>query len=325
MVGQFVAGVLSKLVGDCIEEVLDGKISKERIIEQFTSININELNIIINDYKSIKEKTKPEQEKEIEKIFRNDYATGFAKRLDIIMDLMNYGKNDKDQKINLAKLSKHLGFTSENELRKYYSSNEEPKYDFIKLISESLGVNNEWMSGLDTQIGPFYDKDFNKNYASAYIKAQAFYDKLKYDSCEYLFALNDIEQEPELIIIRKINDFKYETCQEPCLLYDSKGGSGRGKLIATYKLLKRMKKDKKSCGETICVLDNEMFDYLKFGRIYPGSINKFWDRNYNHLIDCFIDLTTDNLEFCKERYKEPIYNAMVYLLNEKKNNHYNLA
>ena len=56
-----------------------------------------------------------------------------------------------------------------------------------------------------------------------------------------------------------------------------------------------------------------MFDNLKYGKIYPGSIKKYWKSEYNHLIDDFLELTDENINYCEKKYGNKIAGAMKIL------------
>ena len=309
-----ILNVLSNFITDFIKKCIKNNISSEKIAESFRTININELNIYIANYVDIYSKDANEQNKAIQKIFDKDYKTNFARRLDVVIDLMNYNRNENATRVNLASLSNHLGYDSENALKKYYIYEIEPKYEEINRIANGLGVNYKWLSGELTNDEPFRNTNFYSEPLNGFrIRAQKFYNDYPYNKAEYFFAMKDLYNIPEIILVRKIDEFKYESCEEPCLLYDSTGNSGRYDLAATYRLLRKMKIDKKCDSDTVCFLDYKMFDNLKYGEIYPGSIKKYWKSEYNHLIDDFLELTDENINYCEKKYGNKIAGAMKIL------------
>ena len=104
--------------------------------------------------------------------------TKFASRLDNVLEKINYNKSAAD-KVTIKAISNDLNI-SENEINKYYmSGSQEPENDeLIKKISNLLGVNYKWLSGIVEDEHPF-KLEYNEKKDSRNLVYSANYD---YDS-----------------------------------------------------------------------------------------------------------------------------------------------
>lgn len=141
--------------------------------------------------------------------------TKFASRLDNVLEKINYNKSAAD-KVTIKAISNDLNI-SENEINKYYmSGSQEPENDeLIKKISNLLGVNYKWLSGIVEDEYPFKLED-NEKKDSRNLVYSANYDYDSYIS-GYKIIIDESDLDYQSVILQQKDKYKY------LMLFDESG------------------------------------------------------------------------------------------------------
>lgn len=210
------------------------------------------------------------------------YNTNFAKRLDYIIYIMNSSRT-YERKINIEYLGEFLGFTSANELMKYYKNAEEPTYEFCEDVADKMGVNPQWLKN-----GDIGEAMFTTRLPRIYSTEQILeYDNL--DEFDFHFVIKNATKR-EIIIVRKYNELKYEYYPCQVVFNTSVGGSGRSYLLSFYKFLKSLDTRGKNDITNVHVVSKELFDEILIGKAYCGVIQKYNAQGKASILDDFLDV-----------------------------------
>lgn len=312
---EFVASaIISGIIYDCVKEgvglTMDAVFKRnsgwtnsnidERICKEFIdNVNDQDTDNLKIDYA---ERILHTQNKYTETFESQLYTTNFAKRLDYALMLIN----DTDYcspRYNVEKLGEYLGFPSVNDLKKYYTTTEEPTYDFAERLADKMGLNPSWIKSGE-------GKPFESRLRKLYNGNDLFEEKDYKQVEEFLVCIKENSRERELILIKQIDELKYEYYPRAMVFYDTKGGAGRSELYSVYEMLVRLNRDRKLPSEVYC-LSNENFDKLIQGYIYPGGVKKY-ERKQN-MLEYFIDLDFSDKERLKKWYGQLFVDAQQYV------------
>jgi hypothetical protein len=198
----------------------------------------------------------------------NAYTTNFSKRLDYIINLIN-DSGYLGEKVNVEKLGKMLGFSSVNDLKKYYISTEEPSYEFIEDLAIKLGVNAEWLQ--------YGQKEPFKSTLPYIHRADEILLQNDFNNIEeFIFVMDDGEDKRDLGIIIRFDKLRY-SYYPSTFTFHAEGGS-----------------------DGIYVLNEKQFLELFKGKIYPGTVRKYGKQYCTCLLEDFICLWSS--EECREKY-----------------------
>lgn len=206
------------------------------------------------------------------------YNTEFAKRLDYVMHKMNLALSNEN-KLNIDSLSKWIGFSSSNEIKRYYLETEEPKFDFEKTVADKIGVNVEW---IQTGNGTPFKSILPRDNRAWHILDQSNLPSIK----DFLFLSNTRR---ELIIIERFDKYKYLYIPHRFIFHPHVGGSGASELFSLYSVLKELRKkgNRFDCG--VYEISDDDFNRVLIGEQYPlECINK--GVYVPSIIDDFIDI-----------------------------------
>lgn len=236
---------------------------------------------------------------------RELYMTNFAKRLDYALAMIN----DTDyfsKKLNVESLGEFLGLHSVNELKKYYVTSEEPTYEFMEMVADKLGINPKWLKAGE---GNLFASQLNRLHKGTELFAERDYDNIQ----GFIFAMLDVPYERYLILVRKMNEIKYEYYPRPFIFYNSGGRVGASELCSVYKMLRKLNCEGKMPSE-VYLLKTEQFYKLLEGKMYPGSIKKAEFKSY--LLDDFISLRDSKKEQFERWYGKSFVDAQKCVREE---------
>ncbi|HBJ1651476.1 hypothetical protein [Clostridium botulinum] len=221
----------------------------------------------------------------------NSYKTNFGKRFDYIINLIN-DSGYFGEKVNIEKLGKMLGFSSVNDLKIYYTSTEEPSYEFIENIAIKLGVNVEWMQY--GQKEPF-ESTLPYIHRADQILMQKDFDNIE----EFIFVMDDGTHRRNLGVILKFNKLRYSYYPYTFTFHAEGGSDGQSELFSVYKFLKELNK-KRKMPDGIYIVNEKQFLELFKGKTYAESIRKYNKQYCTYLLDDFISLYSSQED--KEKY-----------------------
>lgn len=209
------------------------------------------------------------------------YNTNFAKRLDYIVYVINSSRT-YERKINIEYLGEFLGFSSANELMRYYKKSEEPTYEFCENVAEKLGVNPQWLKN-----GEIGDAMFKTRLPRIY-HTEDIIKRNSSDEFNYHFIIKKSEKR-EIIIVRKFNEIKYEyyPC---CVVFNTHiGNGGKSYLLSFYKFLKHI--DSRGNDITnVHIVPEELFDEILMGKAYCGVVQRYNPQGKASILDDFLDV-----------------------------------
>lgn len=238
---------------------------------------------------------------------RELYKTNFAKRLDYALSLIN----DTDyfsRKYNVESLGEFLGLQSVNELKKCYITDEEPTYEFMDMVANKLGINPRWMKSGQ---GNIFETQLRRLYRGTELFDEKDYGEIQ----EFIFAMHDDTNERQIVLIRKMNELKYEFYPKPFVFYYTRSGSGGSELYSVYKMLKKLNSENKM-PLGVYLLDKEKYYALLRGEIYPGSIKK--EETIGCLLDDFISIRDGRREKFEQWYGRTFVEAQEYIIERMK-------
>ena len=219
------------------------------------------------------------------------YKTNFAKRLEYALNLINESEYYNKQ-LNIEKLGEMLGLKSVNEIKVFYTKEEEPDYNFIELVSKKLGLNVEWMK---YGHGNIFESNLEYLHNAYEIRMLDSFKKSK----EIMFVIKDVKYRKEIGIICKYDDFNYSYYPYKYPFHNHVGGGGSSQLLSLYKFL-RFLQDEWMLPPGAYKISEDKFNNLFTGNIYPGSVRKEPNSYQTFILDDFIALY--NSEIKKEEY-----------------------
>lgn len=292
--------IMSSIISGIIYDVISKgvKVTFANVFGNFnSSVGIEDVRDLLSEINSNVKNI--QSEKDVEKIVESkfeymdviaqmSYNTEFAKRLDYVMCIMNVAI-DKENKLNIDSLSKWLGFNSSNEIKKYYTGTEEPEFEFERMIADKIGVNVEW---LQTGNGSPFKSILPSENRAYHILKQSNLDNIK----EFLFLSN---KRRELIIVEKIDKYKYVYIPHRFVFNSCVGGDGSSELYSLYFVIKELKKLGCRVNASTYEISDDEYEEVFHGEHYPLEyIRK--GKYVQFIIDDFIDLYNNDEQ--KERY-----------------------
>lgn len=170
----------------------------------------------------------------INEIKNNYYKTNFSLRLDYIINkIKDYVPN-----ANIEWLCNKLGYSSSNELLKYYKVSEEPTFKFIDDFANRIGIKKDWLKfGEDDEIFETIHLHVDRELLD-YIKSN------KIDTIYFAFYKNSLSKydNSELIIVFKLNELKYVVNSYYIPFGAYVGGGGTNTICEFYVFLLWLKK-----------------------------------------------------------------------------------
>lgn len=222
--------------------------------------------------------------------------SNFSKRLDELINIMNKSRESYEEPITVGYICEYLGYESENELRQYYVSTQEPNREFMESLAEQLGVNKKWLA--KGAAVPIFDVEERRNDLSDILRevpnSESMYiviGKEGYGNC--------------LLIILKYNDIKYICYKQSFIFYLSSGAGGQTQLMQVYDFFQKVSRMKNREGKAIYpslayFSSEEQWLKLKQGKIYPAEIRKIKEHK-PYIMEDFLDI--NNLYRAKEQYR----------------------
>ena len=234
----------------------------------------------------------------------NLFPTNFAKRLEYVISEINCGVKDKKYKYNTERIADFLGYDSVNELKKYYINSNEPDYTTIDFIAGKMGVNADWFKFGNGE-------PFETNLPWLHDATEIFKNSSMVE--EYCFAMLDVAVRPELVVIRKINEIKYDFFPRPFTFHADVGAGGQYELLTVYQMLKRLNQENRMPLGVYKMKENRFNDLLS-GKMYPGMVI---DEEYcNYLLDDFISFNEEKISKYLEWYGSAFVNAGKCVLEQ---------
>lgn len=233
----------------------------------------------------------------IQNIYMNvEQKSNFAKRLDVLIEIMNRSRELYEETITVGYICQLMGEKSENIIRQYYSTLQEPTIDFMESLAEKLGVSKRWLAkGANVAI---FDTDEIRSGLSDILRNVTEAEKI------YIVIGNECYGN-YLRIILKYNDIKYKCYKKSFIFHVSAGAAGQTQLMEVYDFLQKVKAMRNKNGQEIYpssayFLSEEQWNNLMQGNMYPAAIRKVKDYKA-HIMDDFLDV--GNLYRSKEQYR----------------------
>lgn len=224
--------------------------------------------------------------------FENDiYKTNFAKRLDYSFSLINESRHS-NKPVNIEQLGEMLGLNSVNDIKVFYTKEEEPEYKFIELVSEKLGINVEWMK---YGHGNIFESNLERVHRADEIKKLDSFKKAK----DFIFVIKDVIYRKEIGIICKYGDFNYSYYPYTYPFHNHVGGEGSWQLLSLYRFLKFLQDEWRLPSGAYKISENK-FNDLFDGNIYPGSVRQEPNSYQSFILDDFINLYSSEIK--REEY-----------------------
>lgn len=225
-----------------------------------------------------------------------EQKSNFSKRLDVLMDIMNKEREEYEESITVGYICQLMGEESENIIRQYYSTAQEPAIGFMESLAEMLGVSKKWLAkGADVAI---FDTDEMRSDLSDILR--------NVTEAERIYIVIGKECYGNYLrIILKCNDIKYKCYKKSFIFHVSSGAAGQTQLMEVYDFLQKVKGMRNKNGQEIYpssayFLSEEQWNDLAQGNMYPAAIRNI--KNYKaHIMDDFLDV--GNLYRDKEQYR----------------------
>ena len=223
---------------------------------------------------AIEEQETSKEQTEVEIVVYTEQQ--ISQRLNKLIDLFN--QNRSYDKITVSELAEFLDYERTSDLEKYFRGLEEPLRSEKEHICDCLGVNPEWLKHGKGEA--FNSQEEYRLYAFDYKKIIA--DK----SPEKIIFVRSKASDGAIIIVLRINKYKYICLPETWNISGEVGGTGQNQILSFYYLVKYLQKLKNldfTCFYMQGIhLEEEVFNDLICGRIYPGSIitsynDTWWD------------------------------------------------
>lgn len=223
----------------------------------------------------------------IKNIKNNYYNTNFSIRLDYIISKMA----EFNSKANIEWLCNKLGYSSSNELLKYYKNSDEPTFEFLNNLSNNLGINTEWLQygeddGIFETVHLHIDKELLK-----YIKSN------KIDTMYFAFFKNSLSayDNSELIMVFKFNELKYvvNSCYIPFGSYV--GGTGTNTICHFYGFLLWLKKNGYINKCKSISINSNTYNELVAGKLYGKAVENSYYHNgsLGELVSDFVNINSN--------------------------------
>lgn len=233
------------------------------------------------------------------KEFRDSsYKTNFAARLDYILSEMRKCNNEA----NVEWLAYNLNYASSDELRKYYQTNSEPTFEFIKDFAYKAGIEPNWLAyGENFQAFDTVNISLDQR-LSRYIREN------NVKSIYFLFTKASLSEydNSEIIMVFQMNSLKYVTNRFH-IPFGSYVGSGGRRTICNFYLFLRWLYQCTSCWCYSISIPNDLKESLVLGEMYGGIVKQYEVRNSNNLIEDFMcEIPPVSCEYTVNECKEII-------------------
>ena len=284
MIEAILLGLLTDMLYDLIKEGV--KLTAEELAKR-TSYSYNDCQNIVsliepNNINSKDDLRNQLNQTSIIEDMKNDYyKTNFAIRLDYIINKIK----EHIPYANIEWLCEKLGYSSSNELLKYYKVSEEPTFKFIDEIATRIGIKNDWLKfGED-------DKIFETVYLRVDRELLDYIKSNKIDTIYFAFSKNSLSEydNSELIIIFKFNELKYvvNSCYIPFGAYV--GGGGTKTICDFYIFLLWLKRNGSIDKCRSVSITREIHNSLITGREY-GKVVDSINNSVGELVSDFVNI-----------------------------------
>jgi len=211
----------------------------------------------------------------------------FTERLDALMEIMDAARESYEEPITLGYLCEFLGYESENILRQYYVTNQEPDREFMEMVADKLGVNRLWLSkGANVSMFGDGDREWNLNEILLEV----------YKAKKIYFAIGKEGYGNCITIILKMDDIRYKFYRHSFVFHAEGGASGQNELMNLYYFIKKLVNMRNTDGgyidyEAGYFLSEDEWLNLKRGNMYPAAIRKIRREKYKpHIMEDFLDI-----------------------------------
>lgn len=268
MIDEILLGLFTDFLYDLIKKGV--KLTADEL-SQRTSYSYNDCQNIVSLIEPNSINNKDDLQKQLDrtdiiKEMKNDYyKTNFSIRLDYIINKIKEYIPDA----NIEWLCDKLGYSSSNELLKYYKVSEEPTFKLIDEFANRVGIKNDWLKfGEDDKIFETVHLHIDRELLD-YIKAN------KIDTIYFAFSKNSLSEydNSELIIVFKLNELKY-VVNNYCIPFGAYVGGGGTKMICDfYVFLLWLKRNGYIDKCKSVSITREMHNSLTSGREYGKAVD----------------------------------------------------
>jgi hypothetical protein len=194
------------------------------------------------------------------KSISGDYSEALSGRLRYVMSLLNEGR--RYDAITVSRIAEMLGAERISDVSNFFNGTSEPPISFLRSFASRFGVNAEWLIHAEDEA--FYCAE---PIAFSPIDALPLLESV---SPENIFLVRSKSEYGECIIVVKVDEWRYLTINGLWHVSSHVGATGRSQLVDLYDLILRILKSKLPCHGSI--LEAYVFDQIKSGEIYPGSV-----------------------------------------------------
>lgn len=220
----------------------------------------------------------------------------FSKRFYFLMNTLNENRQFSEKEYTIEYINHLIGESDVNILKKYIDTNEEPLDEYKLKFVETFGLNKDWM------LYGAGDAPFLQNVrliSNDPEKIMGFVNLSEIDKLILVLSYKFGKRYGVLIQVK--NEFCYKVVPVEFGLNSDVGGTGMSDLFKMHKLLYDFRARNKLDNNNVYVADEEWFDQLVNGKIYPKNVHKLKNRDY-YFVRNFVDLD-DNFP-CDEDMKK---------------------
>ncbi|WP_446890308.1 hypothetical protein [Acinetobacter lwoffii] len=206
-------------------------------------------------------------------------ATKIGERLQLILELMNEGRDDD---FTIAEFSKILNLKKVSDLEKYFLNEDEPTFKFLKKFSNEFGINIKWLA--EGKEYPFkWDKDL---YIHLYEDTLKKIEEL-HPYVIYFVRADGINGETCLLL--EIKDHRLIVLNTFVNFSSQNGHDGQVRLVELRKLIMTLIIERKYITKSV-IVSQKIFNELYEGKTFPYSALTRKKGSFEHWHDDFTDI-----------------------------------
>lgn len=206
-------------------------------------------------------------ERENEKRIYSEYGERLLKALSKIMVSKN----------NIIKdASLYLGFDSPEDFIELVLIKKYPDFHQLEWIADQFGINRKWLLKNESYM---FKPNFDRSMPIIESKVN--------DSDSYFFVIKKEEKYREIMVIHRLEKYRYIISNKELLFRSNVGGRGMSRLYEeTYLFLKSIEHKRMNEIAKVMFLSTDIFNQIKRGEIYVGNFLE--DIGNNNILEDFV-------------------------------------
>ncbi len=111
---------------------------------------------------------------------------------------------------------------------------------------------------------------------------------------DFIFAIKECDTRCEILIIKRVNEFKYTLFPKPIVFHSRVGATGANQLCSTYRFLKILCSEREADLNSVHFITEKLFSDLIEGKCFPGIVMNFSAQQKMYILYDFLNIAGEN-------------------------------